>query len=132
MRDLTMEQFKKAPPLVKLIYMSAYEGTPVSGTDYETAIWKYSEYFPEEEKIRKAWKIIPQHVVREFEIDIAAEMESLGLPFTGKDIVRLLSLNYEDFELEVSSNRYFYNYESIYKKIWDIHFSEYFPVINNY
>jgi len=127
-----MEQFVKAPELVKLIYMSAYNGDPVSSNDYEKAILKHPEYFDEELSMRKSWKGIPQRVIREFEIDIAAEIESMGLPFTGKDILRLLSLNYEDFELEVSSNRYFYNYESIYKKIWDIHFSEYFPVINNY
>ncbi len=62
MKNLTTEQFKKAPAIVQNIYIAGFAKQFVSVKTMNEAIEQHPEYFPDEVEHRRKWALIPPEV----------------------------------------------------------------------
>lgn len=62
MKELTNNEFKDAPNIVKYIYVRSLMKQPVSASLFNEAVTEYPSYFPEEAEARRKWDTIPQKV----------------------------------------------------------------------
>jgi hypothetical protein len=66
MKDLTHDEFEKAPHTIQYLYMMALSKSPVGTAAIESAMKDYPEYFPDELEHRRKWDLIPQDVHNEY------------------------------------------------------------------
>lgn len=62
MKELTNNEFKDAPNIVKYIYVRRLLKQPVSASLFNEAVTEYPSYFPKEAEARRKWDTIPQKV----------------------------------------------------------------------
>ena len=69
MKDLTLEEYLKAPIKVQFLYSMSLMKEPVGAEMAEEAIKESPEYFPDELENRRKWDLIPQKVHDEYQLE---------------------------------------------------------------
>lgn len=62
MKNLTTEEFDKAPPLVQFLHMVAISGISIGSSIVNKAMTDHPEYFEDELERKRKWDLVPNEV----------------------------------------------------------------------
>lgn len=77
MRPISVQEFRKSPPLVRTLYTMCMCNVPVSPTMMDEAIEKHPYYFPDEIKAREEWDSISLETHEKFNKELSEAHETI-------------------------------------------------------
>jgi len=110
MKNLTTEEFDKAPPLVQFLHMVAISGISIGSSIVNKAMTEYPEYFEEELERKRKWDSVPNEVHSAYNKELHNMSQVVFYGFSRRGI----------FSYDPSDTEYNEEYDKRWKKMKEI------------
>lgn len=110
MKNLTTEEFDKAPTLVQFLHVAAISGIAIGSSIVNKAIADHPEYFKEELERKRKWDLVPNEVHSAYNKELSKMSQVVFHGFYRRGILRY----------DQSDTEYNEEYDKRWKKMKEI------------
>lgn len=126
-KTLTNKQFEEAPAEVQNVYIHALCKIPIGTSNFNEAVEKYPEYFPEETELRRKWAAVPQEIQDTYWEEYKKLDKEIykDVPHKGKGLLFFANNPKEDKEHSIAWNKANEKSKPLKRALHNKYFSKY-------